>query len=174
MLEGKFLVKDLHDLEFPEDIPETGATLMENAAIKARFLQHKTGMASFADDTGLEVTQLNGAPGVYSARYAGLQADSEDNMTKLLVNLKDVSDRSARFRTVIAYVNAFGLEYYFEGIVEGEILLEKTGTQGFGYDPIFKPNESNMSFAQMSSAEKGEISHRARAMQKFIDFIQQA
>jgi XTP/dITP diphosphohydrolase len=174
LLKGKFVLKDLHELNFSEDIPETGDTLRENAIIKARFLHQKTGMPSFADDTGLEVTQLNGAPGVYSARYAGVHADAEDNMTKLLVNLKGAVDRSARFRTVIAYINEFGIEYYFEGTVEGEILREKAGAHGFGYDPIFKPDGSTLSFAQMSSHEKGKISHRARAVQQFVDFIQQA
>ncbi len=171
LLREEYIVKNLYDLDFTEDIPETGTTLKENAAIKARFLHGKTGMACFADDTGLEVEALEGKPGVYSARYAGPLANAEANMDKLLGAMREKENRQAVFRTVIAYIDEYSTEYYFEGEVKGQILYEKRGSKGFGYDPVFKPEESNLTFAEMNAADKGRISHRARALQKFINFL---
>lgn len=170
-LSSDFLIKDLHDLSFTEEIPETGSTLHENALIKARFLHHKTGMACFADDTGLLVEALNNEPGVYSARYAGYKATADENNIKLIANLRGIENRKATFKTVIAYINSHGMEFYFNGEVLGEILLEYQGTKGFGYDPIFKPFGNNQTFAQMSADEKNEISHRGRAVKKFVAFL---
>ncbi len=168
-----YRIKDLHDLNFTEEIPETGSTLKENALIKARYLHNKTGMACFADDTGLLVEELNNEPGVYSARYAGYKATADENNIKLIANLKGVDNRKAMFKTVIAYVNAHGMEFYFEGEVHGEILTEYQGTRGFGYDPIFKPIGKAQTFAEMSAEEKNEISHRGRAVKRFVEFLQQ-
>jgi XTP/dITP diphosphohydrolase len=127
----------------------------------------------FADDTGLEVKALNGAPGVYSARYAGESKNSEDNIVKLLNELSDKDNRDARFRCVIAYIDGLGAEHLFEGIVNGQILFEKQGAEGFGYDPVFCPEGFHISFAQMSQVEKNLISHRGRAVSKFVNFLSQ-
>lgn len=166
-----FYIQSLSDIKYVEDIPETGTTLEENALIKARTIFEKTGKACFADDTGLEVVVLGGAPGVYSARYAGENADSEMNMDKLLAELDAHKNREARFRTVIAYLDGAGNEKLFEGTVQGSILPEKRGGQGFGYDPLFLPFGKEKSFAEMTSAQKNELSHRARAIQKFIEYL---
>jgi XTP/dITP diphosphohydrolase len=153
-----------------EEIPETADTIEENAIMKANYITEKYGYDCFADDTGLEVEALNGEPGVYSARYAGEQRDADDNMNKLLDNLKNKTNRKAQFKTVIA-LNLNGKQYLFTGIASGEITLEKTGNEGFGYDPIFKPEGYNRTFAQLSMEEKGIISHRGKATEQLIDFL---
>jgi len=160
----------LTDLKVTNDIPETGETLQENALIKAKYIYKRFGLDCFADDSGLEVEALNGAPGVYSARYAGLQKSDADNNQKLLAELKDKPNRNACFKTVISlYLN--GKTHFFEGVIEGVILPEMQGTQGFGYDPLFKPNGYDKTFAQMSTAEKSSISHRGIAVNKLVDFL---
>ena len=160
----------LKDININEDIPETGNTLEDNALQKAQFIHNKTRLDCFADDTGLEIEALDGNPGVYSARYAGLECNSEANMQKVLRKLDGFENRKAQFRTVIALI-INGKEYFFDGKVEGEILKYKTGTDGFGYDPIFKPNGFNQTFAQMSIQQKNEISHRGIAVRKLINFL---
>ncbi len=160
----------LNDIECFEDIEETGITLEENAEIKADFIHKKHGYNCFADDTGLEVEALNGAPGVYSARYAGKDCDSEKNMNKLLSELNDKENRKAQFRTSICLI-LNDKKYFFDGVCEGEILENKSGIKGFGYDPIFKPKGYEKSFAEMSSEEKNNISHRGLAIQKLINFL---
>jgi XTP/dITP diphosphohydrolase len=164
-------VISLEELGLTTEIEETGTTLEENALIKARFLYVQFQKPVLADDTGLEVMALNGAPGVYSARYAGSHGDSEANMNLLLTTMEGYSDRRAQFRSVIAYIDAHGRETLFEGIAKGHILNERLGGDGFGYDPIFQPVGSGLSFAQMSLAEKNAISHRARALQKFSEYM---
>ncbi len=163
-------VKGLKEYGILEDIPETGTTLIENARIKARFIYEKYGVDCFADDTGLEVKSLDGAPGVYSARYAGPQCSYEDNNEKLLLELEGKEDRSAQFRTVICLI-VNGQEFFFEGICIGEILKKYQGDGGFGYDPLFRPNGFDMSFAQMTTEAKNEISHRGLAVQKLLQFL---
>jgi XTP/dITP diphosphohydrolase len=153
-----------------EDIPETGNTLRENALQKAQFVFDRYGLFCFADDTGLEVDCLNGAPGVYSARYAGPGRNAEDNMHKLLREMEPFADRKARFVTVIALIHPDGT-YFFEGSVEGEITQEKIGRGGFGYDPVFRPKGMEFTFAQMSPEMKNELSHRAIAVDKLIRFL---
>lgn len=160
----------LDAIECFEDIPETAKTLHGNAQIKADYITQKYGYNCFADDTGLEVAALNGAPGVYSARYAGEECDSQKNMEKLLDNMSHKTERSAQFQTVIC-LNINGQQFFFEGICKGEILNAPTGEQGFGYDPIFKPEGFDQSFAEMSMDEKSTISHRGRAIQKLITFL---
>ncbi len=160
----------LADLNCYEDIPETASTLEGNAQIKADYITQKYGYDCFADDTGLEISALHGAPGVYSARYAGNTSDSKANMEKVLRNLKDNKDRKARFRTVVA-LNLGTAKYQFEGICKGEILTTKTGDSGFGYDPIFQPEGYTLSFAEMSQEEKGKISHRGKAIKKLVAFL---
>lgn len=167
----------LDEVGISEDIPETAKTLEGNAQIKARYTFQKTRSACFADDTGLEVEALNGAPGVYSARYAGEDGNAENNIKKLLTQLGNNSNRKARFRTVIVFIDNDGQEYKFEGIVEGVITDQKYGNNGFGYDPIFIPtdkeiNPQNLTFAQMDLSVKNKISHRARAINLFISFLQ--
>ena len=169
-LPPQFTIRSLREVMGDVDIPETGVTLEENAAIKARFLFAETGMNCFADDTGLEITALNGAPGVYSARYAGEGCTFDDNMNKVLANLDGKTDRSARFRTVICLILG-GKEYFFEGEIKGEILTSRVGEQGFGYDPIFKPEGYQLTFAQMTVEQKNTISHRGLAVQKLVEFL---
>jgi XTP/dITP diphosphohydrolase len=166
----KYKIVSLKDLNINEEIPETGNTLKANAFQKARYVYEKTGLNCFADDTGLEIDYLNGRPGVYSARYAGEKCSSENNMKKVLVELTNSSNRNAVFKTVIALI-IDGNKYFFEGKVKGVILKEKSGIDGFGYDPIFKPNGFNQSFAEMSITQKNEISHRGIAVRKLIDFL---
>lgn len=163
-------VLSLNDINCHDDIPETAETLQGNALIKARYIYNKYGIDCFADDTGLEVDALNGEPGVYSARYAGEQHCSEDNMNKLLQNLTGKTNRNAQFRTVIALI-INGEETLFDGIVKGTISKEKTGDSGFGYDPIFIPEGHTESFAQMDSKQKNKISHRYRAVVKLCDYL---
>ncbi|CAN5780031.1 non-canonical purine NTP diphosphatase [soil metagenome] len=155
---------------FKEELPETGNTLEANALQKARFVLQHTGKTCFADDTGLEIFCLDGRPGVYSARYAGEAKSAEDNMAKILSEMKDCKDRSAHFRTVIAFTDG-KQEHLFEGIVEGKIIEEKRGTKGFGYDPVFVPDGYSKTFAEMELEEKNSVSHRARALKKFYEFI---
>jgi XTP/dITP diphosphohydrolase len=165
-------VLSLADINCYDDIPETADTLQGNALIKARHIYEKYGLDCFADDTGLEVEALNGAPGVYSARYAGEECDSEANMRKLLENLTGKTNRNAQFRTVIALI-VKGEEMLFNGIVKGAIATEKRGDSGFGYDPIFIPEGHCESFAQMSSEMKNSMSHRFRATQQLGDYLKE-
>ncbi|MFI3316601.1 MAG: RdgB/HAM1 family non-canonical purine NTP pyrophosphatase [Rikenellaceae bacterium] len=153
-----------------EDIPETSDTLSGNALQKARYLKAKTGLDCFADDTGLEVEALGGAPGVRSARYATDGHDFEANNRLLLKNLEGCENRRARFRTVIALIEG-DKETLFEGIVEGEITTQHSGARGFGYDPIFAPEGSPITFAQMPLEQKNQISHRGRAVKKLVDYL---
>lgn len=162
----------LFDLRDFEDIPEDGDTLQDNALQKARVVYARHGVDCFADDTGLEVDALDGAPGVYSARYAGSECDADKNIEKLLLAMMHEEKRDARFRTVVALILG-GKEYLFEGKVEGEILRERAGQKGFGYDPIFLPNGSDKSFAEMSDSEKNAISHRGRAIQALTTFLKE-
>ena len=163
-------IKNLESIHCHEDIPETSDTIEGNAILKANYITQKYGFDCFADDTGLEVEALNGDPGVYSARYAGEQRNANDNMTKLLENLQGKANRKAQFKTVIA-LNLKGKQYLFTGIIKGEITLEKIGNQGFGYDPIFKPEGFSETFAQFSLEQKGKISHRGLAVQQLITFL---
>lgn len=166
----RFTVRSLAEIGCHEDIPETADTLEGNALMKARYVKEKYGYDCFADDTGLMVDALGGAPGVYSARYAGPSHDSVANTRLLLKNLEGTTDRSARFVTVIALIMG-GETLTFEGAVEGEILPVPDGDGGFGYDPVFKPRESAVSFARMSAEDKNSISHRGRATRKLIDYL---
>ena len=169
ILGSRFTIKSLKDIGCEADIPETADTLEGNALMKARFLYEKYGVDCFADDTGLEVTALGGAPGVHTARYAG-NHDSEANMNKLLNELEKKSDRSAQFRTVIALIIE-GKEFLFEGIVKGTIAKEKAGDGGFGYDPIFIPEGFTQTFSQMGNDSKNHISHRALAVEKLYNYL---
>lgn len=166
----RFQVLSLKDIDCDCEIEETAQTLKGNAAIKAQFIFERYGLDVFSDDTGLLVEALNGAPGVYSARYAGESCSSEDNIKLLLKNLKGQSNRKAYFQTVIALI-LDGKEYYFEGQVDGKIIEEEKGGEGFGYDPIFVPDGYDETFAEMSSEEKNKISHRGRATAKLVEFL---
>jgi XTP/dITP diphosphohydrolase len=163
-------ITTLSELDYHVEIPETGLTLEENARIKAEFVATKFKENCFADDTGLEVEALNGAPGVYSARYAGEEKNSEANMDLLLHKLEGNENRNAQFKTIITLFWE-GEFYQFEGTVKGKILNLRKGNKGFGYDPIFQPDEANCSFAEMNLGEKNTISHRARAIEKMLNFI---
>lgn len=163
-------ILSLKDIELTQEIPETADTLEGNAQLKADFITSHFGLNCFADDTGLEIEALNGAPGVRSARYAGEERSDGANMERVLRELEGAATRSAQFRTVIA-LNLNGKRYLFEGSVKGAILHEKRGGHGFGYDPIFLPEGSDRSFAEMSLDEKNTFSHRARAFAKMIDFL---
>lgn len=160
----------LEDIGCHEDIPETADTIEGNAILKADYVTKKYGYDCFADDTGLEVDALNGAPGVYSARYAGEQKNANDNMNKLLDELGDNHNRSARFKTVIA-LNLNGEQHLFTGIVDGNITTHKAGNQGFGYDPVFIPAGLNQTFAEISLNEKAMLSHRGRAVTQLLNFL---
>ena len=161
----------LADIGCNEEIDETEETLKGNSKLKADYITKNYNYNCFADDTGLEVDYLNGAPGVYSARYAGEKANSDNNMDKLLDELNNISNRKAQFKTVIT-LNLDGKQYFFDGICKGDILTKRDGNEGFGYDPIFKPENYSISFAKMSMSEKGKISHRGRAVAKLIDFLE--
>lgn len=164
-------VLSLKDIHCEADIPETADTLEGNAALKAEYIYKNYGLDCFADDTGLEVEALGGAPGVYSARYAGGEGhDSEANMKKLLVELEGKTNRKAQFRTAICLIEG-GTEHLFEGAVKGEIIEKKRGCSGFGYDPVFVPEGYTETFAEMGNEEKNKISHRARATQKLCDYL---
>ena len=182
ILGEKFEVVSLSDIGCNEEIPETGKTLEENARQKAQYVYDHYHVSCFADDTGLEVDALGGAPGVYSARYAGGEGhDSEANMTKLLKELGNNNNRKARFRTVIALIEkkdvcpcgctSIKLVHQFEGIVNGEIIRERRGGEGFGYDPIFQPEGYDKTFAELGVGIKNTISHRARATQKLAEYL---
>jgi XTP/dITP diphosphohydrolase len=170
ILGNSFVLKGLKDAGITEDIPETAPTLEGNALQKARYVHEKTGRDVFADDTGLEVESLNGMPGVNSARFAGENKDSDANIDKLLLMLKGKENRKARFRTVIALIIG-GEEHLFEGIVEGTIVSDRRGREGFGYDPVFVPEGRDITFAEMPLTEKNKISHRARAFEKLRAFL---
>jgi len=191
ILGPQFEVVSLADIGCHEDIPETGATLEENAMMKAEYVYNKYHLSCFADDTGLEVDALNGAPGVYSARYAAMETtegaehpashDSEANMARLLRELAENNNRKARFRTVIALIEkkdvcpcgctSIKVVHRFEGIVNGEITRQKSGAEGFGYDPIFRPDGYDKTFAELGADIKNQISHRARATQKLAEYL---
>lgn len=170
LLEGKHEIISLEQIGCHDEIPEDHETLQENALQKARYVKEHFGYDCFADDTGLEIEALNFEPGVYSARYAGPAKNASDNMEKVLDKMKGIENREACFRTVIALI-LNGKEYFFEGRVDGEILTEKHGEAGFGYDPIFRPLGYSGSFAEMAMDEKNKISHRGRAIQKFCEFL---
>jgi len=170
ILEPQFKIISLEDLNCTDDIPETAQTLDGNALLKATWIHTKFGMDCFADDTGLEVDALGGEPGVYSARYAGEENNSYNNMSKVLTLLGDDTNRKARFRTVIALIQD-KKNLFFEGRIEGDIALIPRGESGFGYDPIFVPQGYLLSFAQLSAEEKNQISHRALALHKLMDFL---
>ncbi len=170
MLPESIKILSLEDINCLEDIPETADTIEGNAILKADYVTEKYGYDCFADDTGLEVNALNGEPGVYSARYAGEQKNADDNMNKLLEALKNEENRSAQFKTVIT-LNLNGKQYLFTGIAKGEITLTKTGTNGFGYDPIFKPENFDKTFAELSLETKNTIGHRGKAVHQLIDFL---
>ena len=187
ILGPSFEVVSLADIGCHEDIPETGKTLEENAIMKAEYIYNKYHLSCFADDTGLEVEALNGAPGVYSARYAAMESqdavshDSEANMARLLRELGNNNNRKARFRTVIALIQKKDVcpcgctsikeIHQFEGIVNGEIIRERRGGEGFGYDPIFQPEGYDQTFAELGADIKNDISHRARATQKLAEYL---
>jgi XTP/dITP diphosphohydrolase len=170
LLNGSFELLSLNDINCDEEIPENQETIEGNAAEKSFYIWNKYGLNCFADDTGLEIEALNGEPGVYSARYAGEEKSAEKNMDLVLQKLSEIKNRKARFKTVISLV-IDGHEIQFEGIVNGHILEEKRGNTGFGYDPIFQPDESHLSFAEMTMEEKGKISHRGRAVQKLVEYL---
>ncbi len=171
---GEFSIVTLDDLDINDDIPETADTLLGNARIKAQFLYGRYNRACFADDTGLEVEALGGAPGIYSARYAGPDCIAENNMNKLLAELDGKENRKAHFKTIIVFIDEKNEEYVFEGKVEGKIGYEKKGEKGFGYDPIFIPDEADgRTFAQMTTEEKNIISHRARAVAQFVKYLKE-
>ena len=188
ILGSQFEIVSLADIGCHEEIPETGTTLEENALMKAEYIYNKYHLSCFADDTGLEVEAVNGAPGVYSARYASMDSntsdtshDSEANMARLLRELANNNNRKARFRTVIALIEKKDIcpcgctsikqIHRFEGIVDGEITREKSGVEGFGYDPIFRPDGYDQTFAELGTDIKNQISHRARATAKLAEFL---
>ena len=168
----KINILSINDLNHSDDLEETGLTLKDNASQKARFIYKKFNKNCFADDSGLEILSLNNEPGVFSSRYAGSNCSADDNMNKVLKKLENIKNRNAIFKTVICLI-LDGKEYFFEGSIEGIITNEKIGYNGFGYDPIFRPNNFNLTFAQMSVKEKSKISHRAIAVSKFVKFINQ-
>jgi XTP/dITP diphosphohydrolase len=172
MLPKSIKILSLEEIGCHEDIPETAETIQGNAILKANYVTQKYGYNCFADDTGLEVEALDGAPGVYSARYAGEQKNANDNMDKLLKALENQSNRKAQFRTVIC-LNLNGSQHLFLGIAKGEITKLKFGNQGFGYDPIFKPEGYDCTFAEISILDKEKISHRGIAARQLISFLNQ-
>ncbi|SHM04428.1 XTP/dITP diphosphohydrolase [Chitinophaga jiangningensis] len=171
LLGDQFEIVTLLDAGIDIDIPEPHDTLEANAREKSETIHRMTGTNCFAEDTGLEIAALNGAPGVLSARYAGEQKSSADNITKVLEEMRDKTDRTAQFRTVISLI-LNGKEYQFEGVSKGRITADIKGSKGFGYDPIFIPDGADKAFAEMDLSEKNQYSHRARAFQKFVAFLQ--
>lgn len=169
MVGDKFVLKSLADIGCDDDIPETGVTFQENAKQKTDYLFQKYSIDCFGDDSGLEIDALNGEPGVYSARYSGSR-DMEKNIDLVLEKLQGQEDRKARFKTVISLFLK-GEQYFFEGTVEGRIIAGRTGTAGFGYDPIFIPDGYDQTFAEMSLEEKNKISHRSKAVSKLVEFL---
>ena len=168
--QGSLEILSLTDIGCNEEIDETGITLNENALIKATYVKERYGFDCFADDTGLEVDALEGAPGVYSARYAGEACRPEDNMEKLLAEMKETENRRAQFRTVIA-LRCNGENHLFEGVIRGSIIREKKGNEGFGYDPIFMPEGYDKTFAELGTEVKNQISHWAVATGKLMHFL---
>jgi len=167
---SSYEIMSLKDIGCNEGLPETGNTIRQNALQKAQYVYEKYCVDCFADDTGLEIEALEGRPGVYSARYAGNDCNAENNIEKVLSELRAAPNRRACFRTVIAlFIN--GERYFFEGVVEGTILKERRGDAGFGYDPVFCPDAYDVSFAEMTSSQKNAISHRGRALEKMKDFF---
>ncbi len=171
LLGDAFSILYLQDVNWNDEIPEDKGTLEENASQKTNVIYTQLHINTFADDTGLEVTALNGAPGVYSARYAGSKKNSDENISKLLSELEGKSDRSARFKTVISLI-LNGKEYLFTGVTEGTITHKRQGEQGFGYDPVFLPEGYSKTFAEMNLDEKNQISHRAKAFHKLKMFLE--
>lgn len=167
---NSFKIDSLNDIQHHHDIIESGDTLEDNSLIKAQEIFKLYKLPCFADDSGLEVEILNGQPGVYSARFAGLEKNDDNNMTKLLSMLEPFENRKAAFRTVITYIDNKGVKQFI-GTTQGEITLTKIGNNGFGYDPIFKPEGSSKTFGEMKMSEKNKFSHRAKALKKFLDFI---
>lgn len=170
LVPSDFKILSLEDIGCFEEIPETAETIEGNAILKANYVTQNYGYPCFADDTGLEVDFLNGAPGVYSARYAGEQKNADDNMNKLLLELRTTTSRKAHFKTVIC-LNNNGMQHLFTGIINGTITTEKIGTNGFGYDPIFIADGTEKTFAELSMHEKASISHRGIAVGQLIDFL---
>ena len=170
LLPNSIELVSLADIGCTEDIPETAETIEGNAILKADYVTNNYGLNCFADDTGLEITALNGEPGVYSARYAGEQKSADDNMQKVLQKLADATNRAAQFKTVIA-LNIEGQQHLFTGIVKGEIIQEKKGSNGFGYDPIFQADGHEKTFAELTPIEKASCSHRGIAVQQLIKFL---
>lgn len=173
LLQDNFVIRDLSTLSLKEEIPETGNTLQENSLQKARYIAEKFQVTCLADDSGLEVEALDGAPGVISARYAGEPKNDQANLHLLLTNLSGITNRRARFVTVLTYYSN-GSYTSFEGEIQGSIVEVPRGTQGFGYDPIFQPENETRTFAEMSLAEKNLIAHRARALEKFKNYLDKA
>ncbi len=171
LIGNSFQILSLEDIGCKEEIPETADTILGNAILKANYVTSNYGYDCFADDTGLEVEALNGEPGVYSARYAGDHKNSDDNMDLLLQNLEKHHNRKAQFKTVLS-LNINKEQYIFEGIVTGTIITEKKGSKGFGYDPIFIPENDSRTFAEMDMTEKAIMSHRGKAVEKLISFLQ--
>jgi XTP/dITP diphosphohydrolase len=170
ILGTSFTLLSLSDVNILEDIPENESFIEGNALAKARYVHNVTGMNVFADDTGLEIEALNGLPGVHSARFAGEDKNSSANIEKILNMLSGIENRNAQFRTVIALIFE-NKEYLFEGIVRGRIIAEKKGDMGFGYDPVFKPDDKTLTFAEMDLTEKNTVSHRAKAFEKLREFL---
>jgi XTP/dITP diphosphohydrolase len=170
LLDDKYKILSLTDIGCHDELPETQTTIEGNSRQKAEYIWNKYKVNCFADDTGLEVYSLNGAPGVISARYAGEKCTPEDNMNLLLKNMGNITERRARFRTCITLI-LNGSISQFEGIVKGEILREKKGNKGFGYDPVFKPEGYNLTFAELEMKEKNKISHRGKAVKALADFL---
>lgn len=170
MISYEFTILDLNDIGITEEITEDGNTLEENALIKARYLNNKLNMDCIAEDSGLEIESLNGAPGVYSARYAGIPKNDLDNIHLVLENLKNLPNRNAQFRTLIALIYK-NTEYLFEGKIKGSISFKPVGLSGFGYDPIFIPEGYNQTFAELGDSIKNKISHRSQAVIKLMNFI---
>lgn len=171
LLGGKFNILSLAQAGIKTEIPEDHDTFEDNALQKARFIFERTQIPVFADDSGLEVEALNGKPGVFSARYAGENCTSQDNINKLLSELKTAENRSARFVTVIAHINKKGEHQFFKGSCNGEITRDEQGKGGFGYDPVFKPSGFDQTFAQMPAETKNSISHRGKAVEKLVAFL---
>ncbi|MDB5143594.1 MAG: dITP/XTP pyrophosphatase [Mucilaginibacter sp.] len=169
-IKGEFQLLTLDDIGCYDDIEETGTTFSANASIKSHFIYQKYKLNCFGDDSGLEIDALNGEPGVYSARYAGEHGNHAANIKKVLENMDGLTNRKARFRTVISLIWN-GEEHFFDGTVEGTIRILVSGTDGFGYDPIFEPEGYNITFAEMSMNEKNQISHRAKAVEQLINFL---
>ncbi|HTH81662.1 MAG TPA: non-canonical purine NTP diphosphatase [Mucilaginibacter sp.] len=169
-IEGRIKLLSLDDINCHDDIEETGTTFRANASIKSHYIFNKYGINCFGDDSGLEIDALNGEPGVYSARYAGIHGNHTANIAKVLKNLGAETNRKARFRTVISLLWD-GSEHFFEGTVEGTIRTAPSGAAGFGYDPIFEPAGYSITFAEMTLEQKNKISHRAIAVEKLVDFL---